>query len=524
MRTPHGTFNILLICSLCIFYCGVMLKAPLVQAENKENLNAEPPMVALHLNSEPANLDPHQQKSSSAGYVLDQLYRNLLWLTPSGELKSDLAEQCTRPPRKSKSKSEQLICKLKQNLRWSDGSPLVAEQFVQSYKRILSPHTQSRRADLLFSLKNAKQFFEGSVEFSAVGVQAKDTHTLVFTLDGPAPEFESALLGFYTAPIQSVETVGKVFSGPFVLKDWIKNTNLILEPNKYYVTKTDLLPSVKFYFVPDDSVAVKLYQKNQLQFLRRLPTHLIPEYQKSTEFHSIPIFRFDYLGFGENLMGDLELRKALAHSLPYKELTKLFFSKGNFGCAGLPDRFFETQAPCYAYDLKLAQNAMKKSAWPKNKPLQFIFSTQGGEDHQKMATWMQIQWKKNLRIQIDIKGVESKMYVSKLRTEKQDLFRRGIAPDRVSCSAALENFKTDDSENFLNHFSLNLDTDINRLVGAPTAIAKKQCTAVVQKIMDQYVMIPMGAYEFSILAKPQLQGWSLNQLNQLDLSAVRWVP
>lgn len=487
------------------------------------NLHAQTPpsTAAFHLNSEPATLDPHLQKSSAAGYALDNLYRNLLWLTPQGELKPDLAENCQRSS-SSKKKNFQIICKLKPNLKWSNGSALTSKDFLRSYERLLHAKTQSRRADLFFPIVNAEEYYRGETDFKNVGIQAPDEKTISFTLKAKTPEFEYSLTGFYTAPSPEEALIGKLFSGPYQVKEWKKNQYFLLEQNKYYVAKPDLtLPNVKFMFVPEDSVAFKLYQKNQLQFLRRLLTHLIPQFQKSSEYFSIPIFRFDYLGFGEYLKNQPDLRKALALSLPYDELTQLFHSKGQYGCAGLPDSFFESKAPCYQYDLAAAKAALQKSKWPLDKPLQIIYSTQGGEDHQKLATWLQIQWKKNLGLQLEIKAVESKIYMSKVKNEKQYIFRRGVAPDRVSCAAALEPFRQDDSENLLKHFHLDLDQRIEKLNGLSLSESKKLCTALVTQMMDQYVFIPAGAFEFSILAKPQLKNWSLNQLNQLDLSQLQ---
>ncbi|MFN8943898.1 MAG: ABC transporter substrate-binding protein [Pseudobdellovibrionaceae bacterium] len=479
--------------------------------------------VVFHLNSEPTSLDPHIQKSSAAGYALDNLYRNLLKLTPSGELKPDLAESCQRDFDK-KTKQHQITCKLKANLRWSDGTEIQAKHFLASYQRILDSKTQSRRADLFFSILNAKKYYEAGTEskahFNSVGIKELDSRTIRFILEEKNPEFEFSLIGFNTAPLLSAQTAGKVFSGPYTLLEWKKNEFIHLKPNQFWLSNHQNLPEVKFLFIPDDSVAVKLYQRNQLHFLRRLPTHLIPQYEKSVEFHSLPIFRFDYLGFGELLKDDFHLRKALSLSLPYNEVTMLFSSKGIFGCAGLPESFFSGKPPCYSYDLTAAKEALSKSSWPRSKPLRFIFSSQGGDDHQKLATWLQIQWKKNLGLRLDIQSVESKIYFSKLKNEEQFLFRRGVSPDRLSCGAALEIFRQNDSENFLKHFEFNFEVDLIKLADLNGAESKKLCTTLVNRLMDQYAFIPTGAFEFSILAKPQLKGWTFNRLNHLDLSTL----
>jgi oligopeptide transport system substrate-binding protein len=272
--------------------------------------------------------------------------------------------------------------------------------------------------------------------------------------------------------------------------------------------------------MPDDAMALKLFEKNELDFLKRLPTQFIPIYQNKSEYLSIPAFRFDFIGFGSRVKDDLFLRKALIYSIDYEKSRKLFSSSGRFGCPSLNLNYYDTKPYCYEFDPQRAQAYLEKSNWKKNKnkqkPLELVYSTQGGEDHRKMADWLQIEWQKNLGLRVETKSVESRIFLSRLKKDPPDLFRRGLASNQPTCRSLLMPFLKSSSENLLKHFDFEFDEKRFKLGGSELE-DKTQCRNLVEKIMSSYVLIPTGQYEHSALLKSNWRGFSMNTLQQLDL-------
>ncbi len=90
--------------------------------------------------------------------------------------------------------------KLRQDAVWSDGqTPLTADDFVFGLQRALYFKTKAPYASLLFSIKNAKKVNSGKLDMSALGVKAKDEHTLEITLESASDGFLDAL----TKPVSS---------------------------------------------------------------------------------------------------------------------------------------------------------------------------------------------------------------------------------------------------------------------------------------------------------------------------------
>ncbi|HEY1049425.1 MAG TPA: ABC transporter substrate-binding protein, partial [Prosthecobacter sp.] len=92
--------------------------------------------------------------------------------------------------------------KLQTNGRWSDGTPLTAEDFVYAYRRMLDPKFGAEYAGMLSPMMNAEDYRTGKLtDFSQVGVKALDPLTLQITLAGPAPYLPSMLKHYAWFPM-----------------------------------------------------------------------------------------------------------------------------------------------------------------------------------------------------------------------------------------------------------------------------------------------------------------------------------
>ena len=86
--------------------------------------------------------------------------------------------------------------------KWSDGTPLTAQDFVYAYQRILSPELASDYGQMLYPLVNAEAYNSGKLkDFTQVGVKALDSLTIQLTLNGPAPYFPGMLKHYSWFPI-----------------------------------------------------------------------------------------------------------------------------------------------------------------------------------------------------------------------------------------------------------------------------------------------------------------------------------
>lgn len=467
----------------------------------------------FHLFKEPESLSPFEQKSSNAGYLMSQLQTPLIrW--QRGAFQPGLATSCRFV------KDQEVQCELKKNLRYSDGRKLEAQDWVAHFKKILDPEIKVRWASDLFDIEGAEELYSSAGKSGKLGLRA-EPGKLIFKLKRKNREFLHRLTSPLLIPFSSKELSKSTSAefqglGAYRLKSWFPGVKFSLEANPFAVEGHPGRPALEIYFVTEDSVALKLYQSGELQFLRRLPTAFIPTAKGKPDYFEIDQIRFDYFGFTKKFRdseGNKILQEALAAAIPYEEMRALYSAKPRPGCFGLPAAWSDG-AVCYEENPDRARALITGRGF---KPIPALFS-QSVDDHRRALEWLQLKLEKNSGLQIRLDGAETKVFLDRLDRRDASLFRRGVAPERPTCAAVLENFLPGAAENYL-----DLDDPvINRVV--PDLVAAKDekkkaalCREALLKIKADFAMIPTGPIFFSILADPKYQGWDLNELNQLDL-------
>jgi ABC-type oligopeptide transport system substrate-binding subunit len=125
---------------------------------------------------------------------------------------------------------------LRKGLRWSDDTPLTAQDVARSWRRALEPATRAPFAGPYLGIVRGARRFQATGRGS-LGVQVLDDHTLRVTLQHPVPWFDQLVAHPVTAPVK-----GDLFSGPFRLGSRTPS-RLVLERNFQYWDADAVRPS-----------------------------------------------------------------------------------------------------------------------------------------------------------------------------------------------------------------------------------------------------------------------------------------
>lgn len=460
--------------------------------------------------TELTEINPHTIRSASGAYIHHALFRNLLWINEKNELIPDLAKKCFWLNKKK------LRCLLRTDLKWSDGKPLTATHFHQAYEFFLNPKSDFTRKEMLFNVINARSFAAGDTKtFSDVGIRAVNEHTLEFSLSEIDPELEYKLALPMTAPSRQKNfnlNTTIISSGPYRLKSFDKKSlEIRLESNPYFYIKTPR-PDISFVYISDESVQIPLFSKEQIDFVRRVPTAQIPQWKNDKSFLNIEIMRFDYYGFDINRINKIA-RLALSESIDYTELKNLLNSTGRPGCFNMSDQAAEKPL---CIEIKKEKQTLAPNTLP---PLEFVFSHLGGEDHQRAGEWLKSEWKKYLNVDVSLKQLENKVFTSSLKTQLPTVFRKGVPLETPLCYSAVKIFEKGNPENLYNLSDSFLAEQISRLKNESQIKKQKVlCNSILNYLISNALLIPTGKYELSILLRPPYQKLRFNKLNMIDFS------
>jgi oligopeptide transport system substrate-binding protein len=191
---------------------------------------------------EPVTLDPGVSYGDDGDLnILFNVYEGLTGIDQAtGEVVGRVAESWD-----TNDDSSEYTFHLKPNSQWSDGTPLTAEDFVYSWRRVLDPNTLSEYMPALYYLKNGEAIANGDMELDQLGVEAVDDQTLKVTLTGPTVFFPRivATWTYFPVPKHVIDELGDgwtdpgqqaVSNGPFVMDQWNHDQSIILVANPNY--------------------------------------------------------------------------------------------------------------------------------------------------------------------------------------------------------------------------------------------------------------------------------------------------
>ena len=426
-----------------IWYAGGQRRAP-GESRTIEEANRHK-VLLLTEGSEPRTLDPQLAQGVTEHHIIMALIVGLVEDDPNDQSKeiAGLADRWEHNDDFSI-----WTFHIRENAKWSNGDPVTAEDFVFSYKRILTSSLGAPYSDALFIIKGAEDYYHGKVkDFSQVGVKALDDHTLRIELTGPTPYFLSALLhdSWYPVNPRTILKFGAiderdtkwtrpenyVGTGPFKIKAWRPNDVIELERNPlYWDAKTVKLNGINFYSIENEDTADRAFWAGQLHKTLTVPLNKVPSYRREhpDTIHISPYegVYFYRLNVERKPLDNPKVRLALNLAIDRESICKNILRADQKPATGFTPPGMGDYQPLdiMHYDPERARQLLAEAGYPNGKGfprLKILFNTL--EAHRTIAEAIQQMWKEELNIDVGLENQEWKVYLESQNTFNYDISR-----------------------------------------------------------------------------------------------------
>lgn len=163
---------------------------------------------------------------------------------------------------------------LRDGLKFSNGDPITATIYYDSFVKILSAETGAEFSSLLDIIKGARAFRTGeSSDSSELGIEVKDSKTLVFHLNKRAPYFTKILCHHSFTPIhpsllhKKDWTISEVISsGPYTIDKNTKQITLTKNP-LYWDRENIYFDTINLIDYTDSNQATEDYNRGHIDWL-----------------------------------------------------------------------------------------------------------------------------------------------------------------------------------------------------------------------------------------------------------------
>ncbi len=244
-----------------------------------EELLAEEQHFVRGNGAEPNTLDPSYVNSGMPGdIIVNDMFEGFVIENSDGQIIPGQAKEW------SISKDGKTVTfVLKESLKWSNGEPVTASDFVFGWQRAVSPKT-GNNTGFVFStanIVNASEILSGDKNPSELGIKALDEHTVEISLSKPTPYFMSlmSIKTFFPLPAKLVQEKGDQWTraeniatnGAYTLSKWVPNEYVEVERNPNYWDDTStVINKVTYLGLSSQNAELIRYQAGEIDMTNRV--------------------------------------------------------------------------------------------------------------------------------------------------------------------------------------------------------------------------------------------------------------
>ncbi len=329
------------------------------------------------LNANPSTLDPALITDVAGASVAAKLFNGLVRLDDHMSVSPDIAErwQISRD-------GLRYIFFLKRDVRFSNEREVKARDFKASFERVLNPATKSPNVWVFDKVEGAEAYRKGRAG-AVAGFRLIDDYTFEIKLKRPFSPFLNILTTTpaYVVPADGFSrpghdnltgASGAGGTGPFRLKSWMADRELVLERKEDYFDGRAKVRGIVYKIIPEDLTAVTEFELGNLDVI----SLSAPAYSKfrddkkwSSRIISIKGLNTYYLGMNTARppFDNVNIRKAVACAIDTRKILRTFYEgRGRPAAGPVPDllRTWKINAALYEgwrYDPLNAREIIKSA-------------------------------------------------------------------------------------------------------------------------------------------------------------------
>ena len=495
--------------------------------------------IVFALQNVPDGLDPGITNNSFAAPFLFNLFEGLITYDKDNNIIPALAESWT-----ISDDGTVYTFRLRQGLKWSDGSPLTAHDFVYSYFRVLDPKITAQYSVMFTDfIKGADEYYNGIGSRDQVGISAPDDTTLILTLKGPTPFF-LGILGMWTfSPVKqavvdqdperwTLSANTFVSNGAFKVSDIKLGESVTAVKNEYYWDAANVrLEEIVFRYILEPATALTALESGEIDGLRFPPASETARLKSQSDaFQAVPSFATTYYLINRNVkpFDDIRVRKALSMAIDREDIISNVLQSSDTPAFGLVSpgyvlngRDFRDGRPNYGLsataDVEGARKLLAEAGYPDGQgfpPIQLSYYTD--RTVRSIVEAMQQMWKKNLNVNAEISTQEWAVYYDAVQRMDYQIGAMGWGGDYLHPMTFLTTMTSNNPTNITSYSNAQYDALV---AAAQMEVDPVKAVTLMQEAedmaMEDMAILPLYHRSIVFMMAPHVKDYYMTPLANL---------
>ncbi len=495
--------------------------------------------------SEPATLDPNMNESVDGMIYIAHLYEGLYRPNTDGSFSLGQAKDVTITD--NADGTAHVVATLRDDIKWSDGKPVTANDFVYSWRRLCDPATGSSYGYIgqdFFA--NGHDVAAGTITPDQLSVTAVDDKTLEFDITANVPYTKDLLAFPSLMPLRqdiveanpegwSTEAATQVSNGRYSISEFAHESQLVLSKSKTYWDKDSTkLEKINFMLSDDDNAILAAFKAGDLDLADSFPSDELAALSTTPEYKQYGNIGLYYLEIqqidgGLEQLKDLNVRKALSLAIDRDYLNKTVWNASRIPAYslvpfGVPDAtagsdFRKTAGDVvggdmsadYAANVAKAKELLAAAGYPNGEGFPKLeFSVNENTGHQAVAEAIMQMWKENLGIDVEIAVMDWATFQDYRKTSDCEIARQGWLGDYTDPATFFDLFTKTAGTNDGHYNNPKYD---ELVIGARTEQDPAKRMQMYHEaeaiLMNDMPIIPIVFYADDVLAQTNFTGFGV---------------
>ncbi|PKL08405.1 MAG: peptide ABC transporter substrate-binding protein [Spirochaetae bacterium HGW-Spirochaetae-7] len=411
---------------------------------------------------------------------------------------------------------------IRQDASWSDGTPVTAADFVESWLYLLAPETKAEYAVFFDIVKGAKEYRTGKNRNpGSVGISARGERTLVVQLDAPAAYFTRLLCHSAFVPVHhSLRGVRKwkpesvIGNGPYILVSMDKDSMAMAKSAAYWDERNVAVPAIRVHFIESEAEATGRFNDGELDWLTDMAD--LDTLAATDAIQFAPMFATGYYFWNSSRKpwSDARVRRALALLVPWEEIRTEDKYYAPTSVLVLPFAGYKSPAGIVKPDEAEAIRLLAEAGHPEGKGLPAVrFVYYESETHDANIDIIESAWNR-VGVKVERIVVPDGATLRDVRQDGYSLSFTSWIGDFADPAAFLLMWTSDSGLNEGGYKSREYDALVARSMTEEGAARLATLAEAEGKLLSDAALLPLyHSISFNVIDTAAITGWYQNPLD-----------
>lgn len=460
-------------------------------ANTQDVTPSEPVAEALNLSvciaSEPQSIDPALNSAVDGAIMIQHTFEGLMKWVDSGTAYNDSVNAAALAPGQAESYERvenadgttTYTFHLRDGIKWSDGKPVTAQDFVYSWRRLADPETAADYNYMIDCVVNANEIMAGEKDPSELAVSAPDDKTFVVTVND-VPYFTEICAFPATFPVRediiadkgdqwTFDTATYIGNGPYKMSAWNHNSEIVMVPSETYYEEVKGPETITFKLMDDNNAMLSAFRSGELDFIEDMPVDEVASLLASGELNIVDYIGTYYVCFQTQKapFDNPLVRKAFTLAVDRKFIVEKVTQSGQveaggFVPAGIYDAagstgddfrtvggdYYDPYVDAYEANCEEARKLLAEAGYPNGEGfpvVEYLYNT--SDAHKAVGEALQDMWQTVLGVTVTLNNQEWAVFLQTRKDGDYSIARNGWIADYNDPMSFLDTWLTGGGNN-----------------------------------------------------------------------------